>query len=343
MKAVVMNGFGSADVFTLQERPIPLPKEGEVRIRIKAAAFNPVDWKIRENWFGGDPNQILGCDCSGIVDAIGPDVKEFAVGDEVYAMSIIRSSNGSYAEFVCVPVELATAKPRQLTFEEAAAIPLAAMTAYRATLALPVYKTRDSVFVAGAGGGVGSFATQFIRQAGVKEIITIAKDEKSALFLQRNLGFAKDHILIYEGLTIEQMKEKLIAMNKGDLFEATVDLVGQEIKRLCLELTGYSGHFSTILPEDDFVFPIWNENSIPRGRNMSILQVAVGAQLGQADRRYWDIYAYHLELISEMLEKGTLKPPVVEVVGLLSASTVQKAHRLLEQGRVKGKLVMAIG
>ncbi len=337
-----MNGFGPADLLTLQERPIPLPKEGQVRIRIKAAGFNPVDYKIRQGWYGGDPHQILGCDCSGIVDAIGSGVKQFALGDEVYGMSFFHSSNGGYAQFTCVPVEVVAKKPRSLTFEQAAAIPLASMTAYRATLAVAAFKKGDSVFIAGSGGGVGIFAIQFIKLAGVERIYTLAKDEASALFLQENLGLTRDHILIYDGLSTEQLKEKLLTMNRGRLFDATLDLVGGDRKQLCLELTGYSGHFSTILPEKEFKFPIWNENAIPRARNMSIHQVAVGSELSSPDRTYWQVYQRHLEHISQMLENGTLKPPPIQVLGPLSVETVHRAHALLEQGRVKGKLVMVI-
>lgn len=83
MHAVVLNQFGSSEHFSLQTVAKPSPKEKEVRIRIKAAGFNPVDWKIREGWYGGNPNLILGCDCSGIVDAIGSHCKELALGDEV--------------------------------------------------------------------------------------------------------------------------------------------------------------------------------------------------------------------------------------------------------------------
>lgn len=337
-----MNGFGSADLLNVQDLPTPFPKDHEVRIRIKAAGFNPVDWKIREGWYGGDPHQILGCDCSGIVDAVGAEVKRFAIGDEVYAMSFFKSSNGGYAEWACVPVELVAKKPRSVTFEQAAVIPLASMTAYRATLAVLAPKKEDVIFIAGAGGGVGIFATQFLRLAGAKKIYTVAKDKESALFLQENLGFAQDHILIYEGLSMELLKEKLLAMNGGRLFEATLDLVGGETKRLCLELTGYSGHFSTILPEKEFIFPIWNEDAIPRARNMSIHQVAVGSEFGSSDREYWQIYKRHLEHISQMLENGVLKPPPTQVVGPLCVETVRRAHAELKLGHVKGKLVMVV-
>lgn len=136
MRAVVMKEFGPVENLVMEEVSKPIPSDGEVRIRIKAAGFNPVDWKIREKWYGGEPGQILGSDCSGVIDQVGPNVKGFAVGDEVYAMTFMQCSNGSYAEFVTIPSVLISKKPHNLTFEQAAAVPLAAMTAYRATRAI---------------------------------------------------------------------------------------------------------------------------------------------------------------------------------------------------------------
>jgi NADPH:quinone reductase len=345
MKAVEMHKFGSKEVFEERDVPKPSPGNGEVCIQIKASGFNPVDYKLRGGWFPIDPNQILGCDCSGVIESVGEGTPSFSIGDEVYSIcgSFFHCSNGGYAEYVCVPAELVAKKPANLTFEEAAAVPLAAMTAYRATLAVSAIKAGDAVFVAGLGGGVGTFAAQFLRVAGVKNVYTVAKGEKSAAFLQKELGMRRDHILIYDGLSSEELKEKLIEMNSGKLFDATLDLVGGKVKELCLDLTGYSGHFSTILPESDFQwFDVWSENSIPRGRNLSIHQVAIGAELGSQDRKTWQIYRRHMGLISQMIESGQVRP-IVQNIGPLSAKTVQKAHELLEEGHVKGKLIMKVG
>lgn len=341
MKTVAMNGFGGVETFQVEQRALPNPKDGEIRIRIKVAGFNPVDWKIRENWYGGDPKQIMGCDCSGIVDAVSPGEKRFSIGDEVCAMTF-RSSNGSYAEFSCVPAELVAKKPKNLSFAEAATIPLAGMTAYRATLAVSAVKKGDVVFVAGAGGGVGSFTVELLKLAEVSAIYTVAKDEESARFLVDKLGIKRDHILLYEGLSRDELREQLLTMNKGELFNATFDLVGDEMKRLCLELTGLSGHFSTIIPEAKFDFPFWGENDIPRGRNLSVHQVAIGAELGSPDRKSLQIYTRHLAILTDWLENKRIHPPFVTVVGSLSERTVQEAHHLLESGRVRGKLVMEI-
>jgi NADPH:quinone reductase len=343
MKAIMMNGFGASDVFVLKEVPLPSPQDHQVIIRIKAAGFNPVDWKIREGWYKQyDSHSILGCDCSGVIDAVGPNVTDFAVGDEVYAMSFIRGSNGSYAQYTCLPIELVYKKPSNLTFEEAAAVPLAAMTAYRATLAGISIKKDDSVFIAGVGGGVGPFALEFIRSAGVKKIFTVAKDEHSASTLVKNLAIPRDHIIFYKDVPFENLKDQLLSLNHGHLYNVTVDLVGKEMKKLCLELTNYSGHFSTALPEKDFDYPTWNENANPRMRNISILQVMVGAELASPDRSDWAIYRHHLKAITQMLEHKTLHAPQVQVIGPLFVDTVRRAHALLEDRSVKGKLVMTV-
>lgn len=127
MKAVVLDAYGSADNLALREVPTPAPGDQEIRIRIKAAGFNPVDYKIRLGAYGTLKNElpkILGSDCSGIVDAVGKGVKDFKIGDEIYAMSFGQGSNGSYAEFLCLPAVMVCKKPRNISFEAAASVPL---------------------------------------------------------------------------------------------------------------------------------------------------------------------------------------------------------------------------
>jgi len=338
MKVIAMNGFGSIDTFKLEERKIPSPKEKEVRIKIISSGFNPVDWKVRKNWYGGDEKQILGFDCSGIIDAIGNGVTRFKTGDEVFAMTL-NSSNGSYSQYSCVPEELVAKKTKNLSFDEAAAIPLAAMTAYRATLAPLTVKKGDFVFIAGAGGGVGSFAVQLLRSAGITNIYTIARNKDSSSFLIEKMGFSKNHILIYSNISYEELKKQVLKMNNERFFNATFDFVGGDMKRLCLELTGYSGHFSTTVPEEKFDFPFWGQNAIPRSRNISVHQVEISAELGSSEKENMRIYEDHLGVIARLLDKNIIKP-FIKVIGPFNVDTVKKAHILLENGNVKGKLVM---
>ncbi len=344
MKAVILEAFGDTSNLKFKQIDTPQPRKGEVRIRIKAAGFNPVDYKIREGLYGGQVPMILGADCSGVIDAIDPETKGFAVGDEVIGFAFGQSSNGSYAEFVCLPAEFIIKKPGQLSFAQAAAIPVVGLTAYRALIASRALKKGDTIFIAGAGGGVGSVAVPLAWQAQVKAIYTVAGSEASAQFLQREMKIKREHILLYSGLSTEELESRLIEMNGGRLFDTTFDFVGQAMKRLCLKLTSHSGHFATTVPENEpFDFPVWERGvSLCITRNMSLHFVFIGAEAFSGLRDTWKVYARQLQHFCQLLENDSIQMPPVKIVGTLSVDTVKEAHRLLEEGKVKGKLVMTI-
>ncbi len=128
MKTVAIDQFGGPEVFAEKDLPVPKPSRPEVRVKIVTAGFNPVDAKIRSGVYGGDLSPVLGIDFSGIIDAVGDPKGEFQVGDEVFGMAFGPSSNGSYAEYTCVPAEFIAKKPKNLSFEQAAAVPIAYLT-----------------------------------------------------------------------------------------------------------------------------------------------------------------------------------------------------------------------
>ena len=344
MKAIVLDAFGDVSHLKLADVPMPQPKKGEVRIKLKASGFNPVDYKIRQGLYGGKAPVILGSDCSGVIDAVGPDTEGFSVGDEVYAMPFGPCSNGSYAEFLCLPAAFVGKKPSNLSFEHAAVVPLASLTAYRAMIASHAIKRGDTLFIAGAGGGVGIFAVQLAKHYLVKDIFTVAGSEESAHFMHDKLGLKKENILIYQGLSLKQLQEKLIAMNGGRLFDATLDFVGGEMKRLCIDLTHHSGHCSSIIPEGpEFHLPAWERGVSPCfNKSLTVHFVFVGSEGFSGPPSSWSIYSRHLNHITQLIENGTIHIPAVKSVGNLSVESVREAHRLLEEGRVKGKLVMSI-
>jgi len=338
----MIDSFGDSSQFYSKQLPKPQPKAGELCIRLKATGFNPVDYKTRSGMYGGQLPLILGADCSGIVEKLGFGVDTFKVGDEVYAMPFGRGSNGAYAEFCCLPVKLVAKKPSTVSFAAAAAIPLVAMTAYRATIEARTISKGDAIFIAGAGGGLGSFAVQLANHIGVKSIFTIAKTQAGAEFLVNSLGLKKDNIVIYEGLSLEALHAKILAKNAGNLFDATFDFVGRDMKQLCLELTRHSGHCSTVLTENpDFSLPVW-QYGLCFNRSLSIHLVFVGAESCELSQDLLNIYQRHLAHISQLFEAGILKAPHITDLGVLSVETVQKAHELLESNRVKGKLIMRI-
>ena len=129
MKVIAINEFGATDNFFEEQRDIPQPREDEVLLRIRAGSFNPIDYKIRQGRFGGNLPLVLGHDAAGVIAEVGSNVSRLRVGDEVWAYLGGPSSNGAYAEYVSLPHEFVTVRPRILSFEEAASVPVAGLTA----------------------------------------------------------------------------------------------------------------------------------------------------------------------------------------------------------------------
>ncbi|WP_286690960.1 NADP-dependent oxidoreductase [Aeromicrobium sp. REDSEA-S38_B2] len=161
--------YGDDDVLELTDQPTPKVGPGEILVEVRAASVNPVDWKLMSGGLDAMMDVrfpvVPGWDVAGVVSAVGIDTPEFAVGDEVVAYN--RQDyvhRGTFAELTTVPVRAAARKPRDLSWEEAASLPLAGLTAFQALERLEV-GPEDTVLVHGAGGGVGSFAVQLAARA----------------------------------------------------------------------------------------------------------------------------------------------------------------------------------
>ncbi|MDG4864719.1 NADP-dependent oxidoreductase, partial [Streptomyces sp. T-3] len=179
MKAIALEKYGSADDLRLVDLPAPKVAPGEFLVRVKAAGVNPVDWKLGAGYL--DPIMeirfplISGWDVAGVVEAVGLDATEYQVGDEVFGY--VRkdwAQNGSYAELVSAPVRTLARKPASLTWEQAAGVPLAGLTAYQSIKRVGV-KAGETVLVHAAAGGVGSFAVQILVAQGAKVIGTASE------------------------------------------------------------------------------------------------------------------------------------------------------------------------
>ena len=168
MRAVVLKGFGGLEMLEERDLPVPEPGPGEVLVRNLAVAVNPVDAKIRAagRWAGVEPPFVLGYDAAGVVAKVGPGVKDLKEGDEVYyTPEIFGNPHGTYAEYTPVPAGIVAKKPKNLSFAEAAAIPLAGGTAWEAVVRRLAVRPGETVLVMGGAGGVGSFAVQFAKAA----------------------------------------------------------------------------------------------------------------------------------------------------------------------------------
>ncbi len=201
MKAIVYTEYGSPDVLQFKEVAKPTPKDDEVLVKVHAASLNARDWRLMRadpflvRLMGGGllkpKNTILGCDVAGRVEAIGRNVRQFQPGDEVYG-DLSACGDGGFAEYVCASENAFARKPANMTFEEAAAVPMAAITALQGLRDKGKVQPGQKVLINGASGGVGTFAVQLAIAFGA---------EVTAVCSTRNVETARslgaDHVIDY--------------------------------------------------------------------------------------------------------------------------------------------------
>jgi NADPH:quinone reductase-like Zn-dependent oxidoreductase len=222
MKAIICTKYGSPDVLQLQEVAQPAPQDNEVLIKIYAASINARDWRMmRANPFfirlvpGGflqPKNKVLGADVAGRVEAVDRNVKQFKPGDEVFGYLPSASGRGTFAEYVCANENAITLKPANLSFEQAAAVPVAALTALQGLRDKGNIQPGQKVLIHGASGGVGTFAIQ-IAKAFEAEVTAVCSTRN--LDLARSLG--ADHVIDYtrEDFTRNGQRYDLILAANG--------------------------------------------------------------------------------------------------------------------------------
>ncbi|MBV8655775.1 MAG: NAD(P)-dependent alcohol dehydrogenase, partial [Candidatus Eremiobacteraeota bacterium] len=212
MRAVRLHEIGGPQNLRIDEVPVPQPAAGEVLVRVRAAAFNHRDVFITQGKYPGIAlPRILGSDGAGDITALGDSVTSVALGDDVVIDPMLdwgddphvwdakNSSllgmprDGTFAQYVAVPAKNVYPKPKALSWEEAAAIPLAGLTAYRATFTRGALRAGETVLITGVGGGVQTFVLLFAKHAGARAIVTSGSDEK----LQRARALGADETLNY--------------------------------------------------------------------------------------------------------------------------------------------------
>ena len=207
MKAIRIHSYGDVDTLSYEDAPLPEPGPADVRVRVHAAAVNPVDWKIRAGYLAAMvPHQMpltLGWDVSGVVDQVGADVTHLSIGDAVYSRPDI-TRDGSYAEYVVVRASEVAAKPGTLSHNEAAAVPLAGLTAWQGLFDHAHLKAGERVLIHAGAGGVGSFAIQLAKWAGAHVIATASAANEA---LVRGLG--ADEFVDYRSQQFEEVLAKV--------------------------------------------------------------------------------------------------------------------------------------
>jgi NADPH:quinone reductase-like Zn-dependent oxidoreductase len=332
MKAIILKQFGSTDNFSFADVELPPIGDNDVLVKIHATAFNPIDYQMRQ---GANESKILhspilGRECSGVITKTGKSVKGFAVGDSVFCASGSMGSNGTYTEYISVPQQILAHKPANISFEEAASLPVIALTAMQCFNRLKI-SPEESVFISGGAGGVGLVLIKILLAHDITHIITTAGNEESKQQLIQ-AGLEAARIIDYKQ---PNLLPQIIGQNNNQLFDYCIDLVGGKMSELCSNIVRLNGTYTdvTALSTEEARGNLFNIGAV-------VMNISNYAYSSKGNFSY---YGTLLERIASMLEKGTITPSPVNVVGGFALDTVKKAHTILENNETRGrKLVMKI-
>jgi NADPH:quinone reductase-like Zn-dependent oxidoreductase len=326
MKAIVYHEYGSPDVLELKDIDKPLVKDNEVLVRVHAASVNRLDWHLMR----GSPyvsrlqaglrkpkDRVLGADVAGQVEAVGKHVTKFQPGDEVFG-SLFGHGFGAFAEYVSVSDELLELKPANLSFDQAAAVPVAALTALQGLRDHGRIEPGQKVLIIGASGGVGTFAVQ-IAKSFRAEVTGVCSTRN--VDLVRSLG--ADHVIDYT-------KEDFV--QRGQQYDLILQLAGTRSP---------SGFRCALTPKGTLLL----SSGEARGRWLGpitriIAAIALSPLVSQrlspfeAKRSGQD-----LQVMKELIEAGTVMPVIDRTFSL---SDVPAAIRYLEEGHARGKIVITV-
>ena len=277
-------------------------------IKVHAAAVNPVDWKIRDSGgerFGLELPIIPGGDIAGTVEEMGDGVKNFKKGDAVYGMTVTGGFSGGYAEYALAKENAIALKPDGISFEEAAAIPIAAQTAWQSIFDLAHLKSGQRVLITGASGGVGSFAVQFAKAKGAYVIGTASGRNEEFV---RSLG--ADEFVDYTAQKFEEVVKDV---------DVVFDTVGGDTQERAFQTLKKGGFLAT-------------SAGTPSEKKAKEFGV-------EAEFVFCKPNAGQLAEINQLIEEGKLK---IHIETILPLTEVKKAHELSKAGRTRGKIVLTV-
>lgn len=329
MKAQIIKQFGTPSVFELVDLPMPELKPGYVLIRVCATSVNQIDCKIRSGLvtaIAPDFPAILHGDVAGIVEAVSPDVTSFNVGDEVYGCAGgLKGSPGALAEFMLADARLIAHKPQSLTMQQAAALPLVSITAWEGLFKKARLNDNDLILIHGGVGGVGHIALQLAKWCGARVATTVLKQEDFPL--ARSLG--ADEVINAKEEALESYLHRL-TNNRG--FDIVFDTVGgANLDKSLLAACENGCVVTTAARSTHDLSPMHN-------KGLSLHAIFMLLPILRNEHRV--AHGKILAEVSKIVDEGKLKPLIDPHI--FSLSTVHEAHALLESGKAKGKVIVAI-
>jgi NADPH:quinone reductase-like Zn-dependent oxidoreductase len=311
MKAIRIHNYGGPEVLRYEDAPRPKPQAGEVLVRVHAAGVNPIDWKVREGhmkdfWPHKFP-LILGWDLSGVVEELGPGpaaAGRFKIGDEVYSLPD-PTRNGAYADYIVVRESELALKPNSLHHIRAAAVPLAALTAWQSWFDTAQLQQGQRVLIHAGSGGVGHFAVQLAKWKGAYVVATASTKNQELL---RKL--AADETIDYTTQEFEKLPEKV---------DLVLDTIGGETQERSWRVLKKGGALLSLVQPP----------SVEKARRFGVrgMMCSVqpdGAQLGE---------------IAKLIDSAKLNPVIDRILPLREA---RRAHELSQSGHVRGKIVLRV-
>jgi NADPH:quinone reductase-like Zn-dependent oxidoreductase len=308
MKAIRIHRYGGSEVLNYEDAPRPKPQAGEVLVRVHAAGVNPIDWKVREGhmkdfWPHKFP-LILGWDLSGVVEELGRGVSRFKIGDEVYSVPD-PTRNGAYADYIVVRESELALKPNSLHHIRAAALPLAAVTAWQALFDAGQLVSGQRMLIHGGSGGVGHVAVQLAKWKGAYVFATASTKNQELL---RELGVDEP---------IDYTKQKFEDVARD--VDLVLDLIGGETQERSW----------SVLKKGGVLLSLVQPPSVEKAKALGVHAAFVaghpsGAQLAE---------------IAKLIDSGELKPVIDRILPL---SEARRAHELSQSGHTHGKIALRV-
>jgi NADPH:quinone reductase-like Zn-dependent oxidoreductase len=307
MHAVRIHSFGDPNVLTVENIPIPEPKPNEIAIRVSAASVNPVDYKIRSGQYPSVKKdqlpKVLGRDVAGVVERVGSRITRFEKGDAVYAM--LGRDVGGYAEYALATEAEAAPSPTSLDFVQAAAVPLAALTAWQGLFDHGGLKKGQRVLIHGGSGGVGHFAIQFAKAKGAWVATTVSPDD---IEMARRLG--ADQAIDYKHQKFEDEVKDI---------DLVYDLIAGETQTRSFAVLKDCGALVSTLQKPD--------EQLAKKHNVRGMHYMATPNASQ------------LEEIARLIDSGKVKVVIDAIYPLEEAA---KAHAHMEHDHIHGKVVLKI-
>lgn len=311
MKAVQINSYGGTEVLELNENaPKPTLSKGQVLVEVHAASINPIDWKIRAGYLKEMAPlhfpTTLGGDFAGVVLEVSEDVSDFKVGDEVYGQAIVLNrGSGSFAEFVAANAGNTARKPENVTFEEAAALPLTGVSALQALEEHIKLQSGLKILIHGGAGGIGHIAIQIAKSQGTHVATTVSMND---LDFVKQLG--ADEVIDYKNQKFEEILKD---------FDAVFDTVGGEVTDRSFRVIKKGGMIVSMVGQP----------------NPELAKKYEVTAIGQGT----DTTTEHLNRLAELIDSGKIKVNVDKVYPL---GQVKEAFKLKEEGHPRGKVVLKV-